>query len=579
MNDTAGYVVGARGTILKTTTGGNTCPDALFNYTGVFLPGKFCEDDTLTQSLYFDGTPGGTFSATPPGINIDPTSGIIKPWLSTPGSYTVQYQVTPPNGCPTQTFQTTALVQDKLFIPRARLEVKRPEYALPPQTVYAPCQGDTLLTSARNQFANLGFAWYRNNNLLHDTTQEIKVSQSGLYSVKYRDQACAGPFYDTVQIDFEDAKRPRKPDLQLTSPPVSCNDDFTLTTSTGSAISFEWVDEFGAVLPGQTGNTLNQNRVGTFRIQIDSMGCKNISEPITILPVGADTILPTLYSVTTKGVDVPTEKNEVRWNRQNYDTTEVKRVVVYRAAETDVFYSPIAEIPATDSLFTDPSAVPGGQAFSYKISAKQLCGTELFFTPSSDLQNSIHLDISNHPPNHYILRWSEPMGYIVQKYRILRGLSYDNLSILVDSLAGTTTSYMDDLPTANAYFYRIEAETNQAYSPWGRIAAAVRKTTSNTRNTILSFCDSCNSINVLAEIEVRKLRVFPNPSEGQITLSGFTPGEMVNLQLVSSLGKVVLRQSLMAQGKTMPLHFEDKGLFYLVIHTATGRYTMRLVFD
>lgn len=200
------------------------------------------------------------------------------------------------------------MVQEKVFIPRAKLEVKRPDYALPPQTVYVPCKGDTLLTRTRNQFANLGFAWYRNNQFLRDTTQEIKVSQSGMYAVKYRDQACAGSFYDTVEIEFDEAKRPNKPALVLSEPPLSCTDDFTLTTSPGTNISFEWVNEFGAILPGQTGNTLSQNRFGTYRIQIDSLGCKNVSESITILPVGADTVLPNLYTVSTKGLDVPGEK-------------------------------------------------------------------------------------------------------------------------------------------------------------------------------------------------------------------------------------------------------------------------------
>lgn len=577
VNDTVAYIVGDKGAILKTTTGGSTCPDALFNYTGVFLPGKFCEDDTLTQSLYFDGTPGGTFSATPPGLDINATTGIIKPWQSIHGNYTVQYQVTPPNGCPTQTFQTNARIQERVFIPKAKLEIRRPPYALPPQTVFVPCQGDTLLTRARNQFANLGFAWYRNNALLRDTMQEIKVSQSGLYAVKYRDQACAGPFYDTVQIDFEDARQPLRPNLVLTSPPVSCNDDFTLTSPVGLGITYEWVDEFGALIPGQTGNTLNISRVGTYRIQIDSLGCKNLSDPIIILPVGADTVLPTLYTINTKGTDVLTEKNEVRWNRQTYDTSEVKRVVVYRAADSDAFYSPIAEIPANDSLFIDPTAIPGNGGYSYKISAKQLCGNELFFSPSSDLQNSIFLDLANHPSNNYVLRWSEPEGYKVRKYRILRGLTYDNLNVLVDSLSGQTTSFVDIPPTTDAYFYRVEAETNQDYSPWGRIQAAIRKSASNTKNTTYSYCDSCYTFRFQNRETRKPYCLFPNPSNGNINFSGFVPDLPLEIQIITVFGQAVMLYNGIPVGNNLCLEIKQKGMFSFLIRQNDQVETIRIL--
>jgi photosystem II stability/assembly factor-like uncharacterized protein len=580
VNDTVAYICGSRSAILKTTTAGSTCPDALFNYTGVFLPGKFCQSDTITQSLYFDGSPGGAFSAQPAGLNINPITGKINPVASIPGNYTVQYQVTPPNGCPTQTFTTTALIQALTYIPRARLEVKRPEYALPPQTIFEPCDGDTLVAKARNQFANLKFAWYKNNQLLPDTTQELKVSQSGMYAVKYREQACAGPFYDTVQINFEEAKKPKKPGLSLLDPPQSCNDDFTLGALVAGTVNFEWVNEFGVVIPGQTGNNLTQTRPGTYRIQIDSLGCKNISEPITILPVGADTVLPQLFTVTTEGSSVPAERNRVEWNRVNYDTNEIKRVIVYRAVEGELFYTPIAEIPATDSSFTDLEALPQNRAYAYKISAKQLCGAALFFTPASSLQNSIHLNVARHPPNNYVLRWSEPEGFVVQKYRILRGLTYNSLTEIEDSLPGNITSFIDQPAAGSDYFYRIEATTAQSYVPWGRISAGarIRKSSSNTSPTTFSVCDSCyTAFYALPILASSPFQIFPNPHQEEFTLSGLDPKNSYHFQMVNFMGQMVGNE--IAKGENQ-FRFQKKlpsGPYLLKVESKGQYWFLRII--
>lgn len=578
VNDTVGYIAGVDGTILKTTTGGSTCPDALFNYTGVFLPGKFCQNDTLTQSLYFDGTPGGTFSANPPGLNINPTTGIINPILSTPGNYSVQYQVTPPNGCPTQNFSTTAAIQTLQFIPRAKLEVTRPPYALPPETPFVPCKGDTMLTKARNKFADLGFAWYKNNQLLPDTTQEIKVTTSGLYAVKYRDQACAGPFYDTVQIDFATTLRPAEPGISITNPPLTCNDDFTLATPANTNVTYQWVGEpANSLLAGQSANTLTTSRVGTYRIQIDSLGCKRLSGPITQLPIGADTVLPTLFTVSTKGTDIPTERNEVKWNRITYDTSEIKRVIVYRVAEGEFFYTPIAEIPASDSVYLDEEVLPGNRAYSYRISAKQLCGTELFYSPSSELLNSINLKITNHAPNNFILRWTEPKEYSVRKYTVLRGQAYNNLTILSDSVPSDITTFIDNPPGVGPWFYRIEAQTDKLYQPWGRIQAAIRKSSSNTGNTTLSVCDSCGNETQFAPFPIQSnIKIFPNPHRNGFFIGGLNQEQFTELKLFDNQGKQLQQQRFCGAGQYYFNPNLKPGLYLLFISTEITQKQFRI---
>lgn len=47
----------------------------------------------------FTGTPGGTYSATPAGLSINETTGMINLYMSTPGSYSVTYVLAADGGC------------------------------------------------------------------------------------------------------------------------------------------------------------------------------------------------------------------------------------------------------------------------------------------------------------------------------------------------------------------------------------------------------------------------------------------------------------------------------------------------
>src|SRR5207344_2752486 len=56
----------------------------------------FCASIATAQTVTLTGTgtfTGGTYTASPAGLTIDPTTGAITPSTSTPGAYTVTYTV------------------------------------------------------------------------------------------------------------------------------------------------------------------------------------------------------------------------------------------------------------------------------------------------------------------------------------------------------------------------------------------------------------------------------------------------------------------------------------------------------
>lgn len=70
----------------------------------IFYPGSpFCNNLTAPQAVTLTGTSGGTFSASPLGLNISAATGDILPYMSVPGNYTVTYNV---SGCGTATATT-----------------------------------------------------------------------------------------------------------------------------------------------------------------------------------------------------------------------------------------------------------------------------------------------------------------------------------------------------------------------------------------------------------------------------------------------------------------------------------------
>lgn len=72
------------------------CPSATISYAGT----PFCSSNSNPQGVALSGSTGGTFSASPAGLTINTSTGAITPSSSTPGTYTVHYQIAADRGCP-----------------------------------------------------------------------------------------------------------------------------------------------------------------------------------------------------------------------------------------------------------------------------------------------------------------------------------------------------------------------------------------------------------------------------------------------------------------------------------------------
>ncbi|MBK8609256.1 MAG: putative Ig domain-containing protein [Chitinophagaceae bacterium] len=80
-------------------------PSATIVYTG----SPYCAT-VVSAPVTRTGTAGGTYSAAPAGLTIDPATGTVSPQTSTPGTYTVTYTIASGGGCPAVSTTTTITI-------------------------------------------------------------------------------------------------------------------------------------------------------------------------------------------------------------------------------------------------------------------------------------------------------------------------------------------------------------------------------------------------------------------------------------------------------------------------------------
>lgn len=71
---------------------------------------SFCNGITTPQSITQTGTSGGSYTATPAGSSINPTTGAITPSTSAANTYIVTYTIQGAAGCPPFSTNTTVTI-------------------------------------------------------------------------------------------------------------------------------------------------------------------------------------------------------------------------------------------------------------------------------------------------------------------------------------------------------------------------------------------------------------------------------------------------------------------------------------
>ena len=240
-------------------------PDATISYTG----SSFCTsapDVTVNRT----GTAGGTYSVDPSGLNIDASTGTIIPMMSTPGDYTVSYDIAAAPPCPAA--KATTIVTIKAT-PKAPLVTSPQSFCilkpqvikncidcitqptlsgLPPLNV--PTLADITISSGS------GLNWYDENNSTMTLPTNTALINDSTYYVSQTVDGCESPrtpVMVTLNADCFNGEKGTKEGFNGIDP-CTCNNDATTAQNDGT------FDEY-IVATGPSGATITftQSAIGT----------------------------------------------------------------------------------------------------------------------------------------------------------------------------------------------------------------------------------------------------------------------------------------------------------------------------
>lgn len=230
-------------------------------------------------------------------------------------------------------------------------------------------------------------------------------------------------------------------------------------------------------------------------------------------------------------VDSTSTKNLIVWEKPV--SSSIDSFYIYREITTNN-YQKIGTTSYNElSEFTDntPGVNPNTTSYKYKISFTDTCGNE---TVLSYFHKTIHLTIFKDVNNNPVLSWTDYVGFLVDKYRIMRDdFSTGNWQAM-DSVSAGNTIYTDQNSPSDSSAYRIDA-----------VPPNVCLATAKAKNYNISKSNYANKSvqGIQQPIENKyQLSIFPNPNTETTRITyTLTQPSKVKLEIYDLLGKKILK--------------------------------------
>jgi hypothetical protein len=248
-------------------------------------------------------------------------------------------------------------------------------------------------------------------------------------------------------------------------------------------------------------------------------------------------------------MDSLTNENRIVWEKPL--TLGIDSFYVYKETNVSDVYTKIGATAYNDlAVFLDQNSNPAVQAYRYKLTVLDTCGTE---TPLSDFHKTIHLTINAGVGGAWNLIWSHYEGLTFGSYNIYRGTDPSNISLLT-TIQSNLNSYTDLTPPVGPVYYQIEIVNPNSCDPTKVINYSVSK--SNIVN------NGVNGINALASTSVL---VYPNPTSRDVTLE--ITAELIGKDyfLTDNTGRIILNGQFRALKETINLEQIATGVYFIKI--------------
>lgn len=255
-------------------------------------------------------------------------------------------------------------------------------------------------------------------------------------------------------------------------------------------------------------------------------------------------------------------KNILAWKKP-FDTA-IQDYLIFRESliQTD-FYDLIGSVASSEeAIFTDMSSNAMVQSNKYKIAVRDKCG---FITNLSAAHKTMHLSVTKGQRNAWNLIWEPYEGFAVSSYKIYRGTSLDNLS-LIGSTAGSANSYTDFNAPEGDVFYQIEILTPSS-------CTALKSASINgSRSNIVSI----NYNSVSGPLTNGELIIFPDPVKDRLYLNrDFC--SITEMVVFSIDGRVELTFKQPILEECIDVSRLPKGIHVLKLADGTGIFVQKFV--
>lgn len=194
--------------------------------------------------------------------------------------------------------------------------------------------------------------------------------------------------------------------------------------------------------------TLVFNRIGEYMIKHTVSDGYNVMEYVHSVTITNEV---TTQDISVVAIDESTGKYAIKWNERNVPV-EVQSVNIYKETSRINEYRLIANVPLGTECYIDEKSTPEVTSARYRLSYVLNYGeSEL-----SVAHQPMHVMINRGVGNNWNLLWSSYEGVAVTTYRILRGTSHDNLSLIAE-VSGNMSSYCDvTVPESEMLYYAVE---------------------------------------------------------------------------------------------------------------------------
>ncbi len=351
------------------------------------------------------------------------------------------------------------------------------------------CDGQTVILSC-NSDPNYSYQWRRNGIYISGNNNDsLLVTSSGSYAVIITENNCP---VSSSEIIVSFTTSVPTPTIIATGSIQPCIGG-SVTLDAGSGYdNYLWST-------GGTSQTEVVSASGDYTVTVsDLSGCSLTSSVYT---VNASFMQP--QQVCIVGMDSLSNFNRVVWEKPISDGIDYFNV--YKEGSAANVYDLIGSVPYDDTaVFVDVNSNTAVQAYRYKVSIVDTCGTE---SALGEFHKTIHLTINQGVGQTWNLIWNHYEGFGFPSYNIYRGTDLSNISLLT-TIASNLNSYTDlNPPGGTGIYYQIEVVNTNGCDP-------LKATDYGVSRSNIATVEVVNNI----ELTTEEISISPNPTTNLITI-------------------------------------------------------------